>query len=105
MLSDTAAPVTGLAMFMSDSNDLYAGRAFAKDKGEREPAKQNAARSIFKRWKPLRFFGNLANCVVCFVKEGFRRSPAALRMPIYCSTRFLKSIGMDLEGFWRHAGN
>jgi hypothetical protein len=50
---------------------------------------------VFKRGKPFRLFGNLPNCIIYFVKEGFRRSPAALRIPIRCSVRFLKSIGMD----------
>jgi hypothetical protein len=92
-------------MSMSDSNDLYAGSGLAKDQGIRKSAKQYPPRSVFKRWKTLRLFGNLPSCIIYFVKEGFRRSPAALRMPIRCSVRFLKSIGMNLEGFWRHAGN
>jgi hypothetical protein len=61
MLSNAAAPVTWQAMSMSDSNGLYAGSGLAKNKRVRKPAKQNAARSMFERWKPLRLFGNLPN--------------------------------------------
>jgi hypothetical protein len=85
------------AMSMSDSNDLYAGSGLAKNNRVWEPAKQNAARSMFERWKPLRLFGNLPNCIIYFVEEGFRRSLAALRIPIRGSMCFLKSIGMDVE--------
>jgi hypothetical protein len=84
------------AMSMSYGNDLSAGSGFAKNNRVWEPAKQYP-RSIFKRWKPLRLFGNLPNCIIYFVKEGFRRSLAALRIPIRGSMRFLKSIGMDVE--------
>jgi hypothetical protein len=105
MLSNAAAPVTGQAMSMSDSNDLYAGSGLAKNKGVRKPTKQNAARSVFERGKPLRLFRNLPSCIVYFVEEGFCGSPAALRISIRCSVRFLKSIGMDLKRSWRHAGN
>jgi hypothetical protein len=95
MLSNAIAPVTWQAMSVSDRNDLYAGSGLAKNNRVWKPAKQNAARSVFKRGKPFRLFGNLPNCIIYFVKEGFRRSPAALRIPIRCSVRFLKSIGMD----------
>jgi hypothetical protein len=90
---------------VSYSDDLHAGATFAKDKRVREPAKQNAARSVFKRGKSLRFFRNLLHRVVKLSEERFRGSEAALRIPVNRGPCLLKSIRMDLEGLGPHAGN
>lgn len=92
-------------MSVSYGDDLHAIGSFAKDHGVREAAKQHTARSVLKGWKPLRLFGNLLHYIVNFIEESFRRSPAALRIPVYRRVGFLQSIRMDVERFPRHAGN
>jgi hypothetical protein len=100
--SNPIASISGFFFNDTSTAEIYTGRAFAIYEEVREPTKYNPTRSEFVRWKLLRVVRNLLYRSAKLIQKPFRRSRAALRIPISRRLGLLKGVGMDFDSSARH---